>query len=172
MLLKNLKGQSNGWASINLWNCRLITVYSFSEHLMKRESFLYTLTMSSTRIQSNPETSPDIWTTTNNDNKHRQTTNNDKLNYSEQQNHSDNPDWSKINKKDNHRIGIVYLVLFWWHFLYRDNLHEILAPCLKSINWDFSGYFKEAVLSWDQVPNLGPRCKHPGLVALRATRLV
>ena len=36
----------------------------------------------------------------------------DHLDYSDQLNHSDNPDWSMINQKDNRRIRIVYLVLF------------------------------------------------------------
>ena len=36
----------------------------------------------------------------------------DRLDYSDKLNHSDNPDWSMINQKDNRRIRIVYLVLF------------------------------------------------------------
>ena len=35
----------------------------------------------------------------------------DHLDYSDQLNHPDNPDWSMINQKDNRKIRIVYLVL-------------------------------------------------------------
>ena len=71
-------------------------------------------------------TNNDKWQTTNNDK--QQTTTNDKHNYfvnahheswspwyldfSDQLNHSDNPDWSLVNLKDNRRIRIVYFVLF------------------------------------------------------------
>ena len=35
----------------------------------------------------------------------------DHLDYTDRLNHSDNPDWSMINQKDNRKIRIVYLVL-------------------------------------------------------------
>ena len=56
--------------------------------------------------------------------KQQQTINNDKqrqktnLDYSDQLNHSDNPDWSMINQKDNCGIRIVYLVLLLNMLLY------------------------------------------------------
>ena len=37
MLLKDLKGQSNGWASINLWTCRLITFFIYISSDEKRK---------------------------------------------------------------------------------------------------------------------------------------
>ena len=76
-------------------------------------------------------TNNDQWQTMTN-NKQWQTTNDDKqqtklfseciswkpstlipghLDYSEQLNHSDNPDWWMIDQKDNRRIRIVYLIL-------------------------------------------------------------